>query len=128
MQALSQLSYSPISRTWRILGAPPSSVNNNFERAEVFLALGTTTYHRRMVTPPPRGDAGHKHRPCPALRQSTPRASPTPWLPSSTRHRATRVRCAGGSASDPGRERKGVGEGKSVSVRVDLGGRRIIKK
>jgi len=32
MQALSQLSYSPISRTGRILGAPLGSVNNKFPR------------------------------------------------------------------------------------------------
>src|SRR3546814_13204374 len=44
---------------------------------------------------------------------------------------------AGGAADTPhfsfrlgqrDRDRKSVGEGKSVSVRVDLGGRRIIKK
>src|SRR3546814_18939270 len=34
----------------------------------------------------------------------------------------------GGSALDRGRDRKSVVKGKSVSVRVDLGGRRIIKK
>src|SRR3546814_14959112 len=33
-----------------------------------------------------------------------------------------------GSLFDPDRDRKSVVEGKSVSVRVDLGGRRIIKK
>src|SRR3546814_15940569 len=33
-----------------------------------------------------------------------------------------------GPPAEGGRDRKSVGEGKSVSVRVDLGGRRIIKK
>src|SRR3546814_14946668 len=37
-------------------------------------------------------------------------------------------RCAGLSRDRPGRDRKSVVSGKSVSVRVDLGGRRIIKK
>src|SRR3546814_18556841 len=37
-------------------------------------------------------------------------------------------RCADGDRAGAGEERKSVVEGKSVSVRVDLGGRRIIKK
>src|SRR3546814_16046868 len=35
---------------------------------------------------------------------------------------------AGGTGEEQGSDRKSVVEGKSVSVRVDLGGRRIIKK
>src|SRR3546814_19196365 len=34
----------------------------------------------------------------------------------------------GAPAAGPGRDRKSVGSGKSVSVRLDLGGSRIIKK
>jgi hypothetical protein len=37
MQALSQLSYSPISRTGRMLRAPRPSVNNIFPFAQKFL-------------------------------------------------------------------------------------------
>src|SRR3546814_11626876 len=46
------------------------------------------------------------------------------------KHHKIQVRCHAavpfGDAEDA--DRKGVGEGKSVSTRVDLGGRRIIKK
>src|SRR3546814_12570883 len=48
------------------------------------------------------------------------------WLgvPVSTTHTITGAIIGGGAS----RDRKSVVEGKSVSVRVDLGGRRIIKK
>src|SRR3546814_11853493 len=51
-------------------------------------------------------------------------------LPSSRsrRPRATWPRSGRGSSPSPTRDRKSVVEGKSVSVRVDLGGGRIIKK
>src|SRR3546814_14449457 len=46
----------------------------------------------------------------------------------SGRRRADRVFGLGDRTDLPLRDRKSGGEGKSVSVRVDLGGRRIIKK
>src|SRR3546814_14351718 len=46
-----------------------------------------------------------------------------------TGHAACAMRCGGRSARDRGkRERTRVEKGKSVSVRVDRGGRRFIKK
>src|SRR3546814_17200001 len=42
--------------------------------------------------------------------------------------RARRVRESNRWRIEPRGDRKSVGEGKSVSVRVDLGGRRLIKK
>src|SRR3546814_16105856 len=44
------------------------------------------------------------------------------------RPRANRGGCRGRGRRDGSQDRKSVVEGKSVSVRVDLGGRRIIKK
>src|SRR3546814_12375082 len=64
----------------------------------------------------------------PAIRR-VPRR--TGGLPDADRHRGL---ATGGPRPDErpgpngGADRKSVGEGKSVSVRVDLGGRRILKK
>jgi hypothetical protein len=44
MQALSQLSYSPISRTGRMLRARPTPVNKIFTRISILYADRTTTY------------------------------------------------------------------------------------
>src|SRR3546814_11056544 len=50
------------------------------------------------------------------------------YAPRSSRKRASRQLPAAQATPSGVRDRKGVGEGKRVSVRVDLGGRRYIKK
>ena len=47
MQALSQLSYSPVSWTGRILGVYRLAVNNIFPRIAIFFTARTNTYERR---------------------------------------------------------------------------------
>src|SRR3546814_17791649 len=65
---------------------------------------------------------GRSRRPiCPAARGSCSRT------PTGSRSRSI-LPDATGDRQSPARDRKSVVEGKSVSVRVDLGGRRIIKK
>src|SRR3546814_12798254 len=86
---------------------------------------------------PPRRSAGPRRRPGRGLRPSPRRPCPrdVPCVRASLgptgsythTTRENRVAAPAGFRKD-GAERKSVVAGKSVSVRVDLGGRRIIKK
>src|SRR3546814_12180686 len=67
---------------------------------------------RRRGTPPPRGDPAASAAPRARAGRGRSRPRPRGW-----------------TAGPPARrDRKSVVQGKSVSVRLDLGGRRIIKK
>src|SRR5690606_4802553 len=92
MQALSQLSYSPISRTGRMLRAHPASVNIIFTNKPIFYTDRTTTY------PIPAGlyKTDRRHT---AIRRCWPAAFPTLCFLSSTHHRAAQWPDAGGSGS-----------------------------
>src|SRR3546814_13029658 len=76
------------------------------------LPISSGKVHRALETPPPLGSPPGRDRHGSCALRLQPLAAP--WL----------------LAGLPGgrRDRKSVVEGKSVSVRVDLGGRRIIKK
>src|SRR3546814_15409570 len=67
----------------------------------------------------PAGEA----RPLPARKEIPQGGGPLPGRRAAHPDRSARGRRAAGNA-----DRKSVESGKSVSVRVDLGGRRIIKK
>src|SRR3546814_11160488 len=76
----------------------------------------TALQPRRRVKEP-ASTVGHAKRPAMILRSA----------PASSMHSAKLVTMERATRRGSARDRKSVGQGKSVSVRVDLGGGRIIK-